>query len=71
LLPGSFKIRRRRDPAAETSAPVVHSSFGHVSSVGEEGRVLDEAAQESVVRLYVEPVKLSPARSDRGLLEPG
>jgi hypothetical protein len=44
---------------------------GNVSSVDEEGRVPDEADHESVVRLQVEPVKPSPARSDRVLLEPG
>ena len=49
----------------------LHCSFGHVSSVNEEGQVPDEPDHETVVRLYVEPVKLSPVRSDRGLLEPG
>ncbi len=49
----------------------LHSSFGHVSSVDEEGQVPEEAYHESVVRLYVEPVRPSPVRSDRVLLEPG
>ena len=48
----------------------LHSSFGHVSPVDEEGQV-PEADHESVVRLYVEPVRPSPVRSDRVLLEPG
>jgi hypothetical protein len=34
-------------------------------------QVPDEAAHESVLRLYLEPVKPSPVRSDRVLLEPG
>jgi hypothetical protein len=34
-------------------------------------QVPDEADHESVVRLYLEPVKPSPVRSDRVLLEPG
>jgi hypothetical protein len=34
-------------------------------------QVPDEADHESVLRLYLEPVKPSPVRSDRVLLEPG
>jgi SAM-dependent methyltransferase len=75
--PQAFLLARKpgrgaaRSPAGLPCSPPGHSAFAHVSSVDEEGQVPEEADHESVVRLYVEPVKPGPVRSDRVLLEPG